>query len=108
MRGGYHPIGYIWQQFNAKPVRGRPRIYATPEERRQASIDASRRHREAKRRGYIPKGPPHPTAPPPPEVQHEYIAAVMQPRSITAELFGDPLPGRSALDRKMRRIHEPA
>jgi hypothetical protein len=31
-------------------------------------------------------------------------AAAPAPRSLTAELFGDPLPGRSALDAKLRGL----
>lgn len=41
-------------------------------------------------------------APPPAEVIAEREAACQAPQSITAIVFGDPPPGRSALDRRMR------
>jgi hypothetical protein len=42
---------------------------------------------------------------PPPEVLREAELALelrLQPRSVTAELLGDPISGRSALDQKLR------
>jgi hypothetical protein len=38
--------------------------------------------------------------PPPPEVTAEAIRAYTAPRDVTAILCGDPLPGRSARDRR--------
>lgn len=101
MRGGYHPIGWNWQQFNAK--RSAPRAYRTPEEKRLANREWWRAHR---RKPADPNGRVQAAEPPPREVELEYAEALTQPRTITAEQFGDPLPGRSALDR--RKIHEPA
>lgn len=99
MRGGYHGIGYSWQQFSNNP--GRRPMYVTPEEKRAYQIGKARDRRRALRGCEDPNGPVRASVPPPPEVQIEYAIAVAQPRSITAEQFGDPLPGRSALD-KMR------
>ena len=41
--------------------------------------------------------------PPPEQVLAERDAAMGAPQSLTAILFGDPPPGRSALDRRMGR-----
>jgi hypothetical protein len=43
----------------------------------------------------------------PPEVQHERDRALAAPRDLTAILLGDPLPGRSALDRRMGKEVQP-
>lgn len=37
---------------------------------------------------------------PPEHVLRERDACLYQPQTLTAELMGDPLPGRSALDRR--------
>lgn len=38
--------------------------------------------------------------------EHERTAALTQQRSTTSEFFGDPLPGRSALDKKRAGISD--
>jgi hypothetical protein len=73
-------------------------VFRTPEERRLADREWWRAHR---RKAPRLKGPVRASEPPPRDVQLEYAEAIAQPRTITAEAFGDPLPGRSALD-KMR------
>lgn len=40
--------------------------------------------------------------------EEERARAARQARSVTSEVFGDPLPGRSALDRKTAGMDDPA
>lgn len=52
------------------------------------------------RRGYEPRGPSQRRASMDNAFQARQAVAELPPRSLTAEFFGDPLPGRSALDRR--------
>jgi len=68
---------------------------------RRAERDRARRAQEketlaAAREGGTYRGPPRP----PEEVIAERDYAIAAPRSLSAIAFGDPLPGRSALDRR--------
>lgn len=83
-------------------MTGRPRKYATAAEAREAARHQRREyylnHRSTVSvHEYI--------APPPPfHVIAERERALMAPRDLTGLLMGDPLPGRSALDRKRPQL----
>lgn len=94
-------VGTRWATFAAK--RGRRREYQTKEERAAFLRKESREfyRRKAKAAGTTSDAHIVMThQPPPPEVLAERDAAMWRPTTLTALVFGDPLPGRSALDRR--------
>ena len=73
-----------------------PEAKARRRERERAQRALVRETVAAAREGGTYRGPPRP----PEEVIAERDHAIAAPRSLSAIAFGDPLPGRSALDRR--------
>ena len=102
---------------NAKPPRDRRKEGEPPRPNGRPKKDWSKKPKDTRtkaQKSYIPTVALHhyePSFSPPSEVLFERERRTkLQPRSITAALMGDPLPGLSALDRKsdasMARIQD--
>ena len=60
------------------------------------------------RRGHVPRGPKNRRRSLDSAFQARQAIAELPPRSLTAEFFGDPLPGRSALDQRRQMPSGPS
>ena len=82
-------------------IRAMAKYLQCPRDQVDEVFHGRRQHRKTLHRNRYVKGPIFNSVPPEVLAERDHRLS-LPPRSIGAMLFGDPEPGRSALDKKMR------